>query len=135
MSFSQNWPDIGGDNCTVLGLRLMHRLAMSHIDFLQHNKMYRLHFTSTPYSNQTRVFFSIKKDAYCQHISYATLVSFVAYFGSVPFKFLCMVIFGNIFVMLFGCSESCGIQDFRYTNVTVFGKEIFFLIPHCSIFH
>ena len=30
MSFSQNLPNIGGENCTVLGLRLMHRLAMSH---------------------------------------------------------------------------------------------------------
>ena len=28
-SFSQNLPNIGGENCTVLGLRLMHRLAMS----------------------------------------------------------------------------------------------------------
>ena len=29
ISFSQNLPNIGGENCTVLGLRLMHRLAMS----------------------------------------------------------------------------------------------------------
>ena len=33
ISLSQNWPNIGGENCTVLGLRLMHRLAMSHTVF------------------------------------------------------------------------------------------------------
>ena len=27
--FSQNWPNMGGGNCTVLRLRLMHKLAMS----------------------------------------------------------------------------------------------------------
>ena len=29
-SFSQNWPNMGGENYTVLRLRLMHKLAISH---------------------------------------------------------------------------------------------------------
>ena len=32
--FSQNLPNMGGENCKVLGLRLMHKLAMSHIYLL-----------------------------------------------------------------------------------------------------
>ena len=31
ISFSQNLPNIGGENCTVLGLRLMHRLPMARM--------------------------------------------------------------------------------------------------------
>ena len=29
ISFLQNWPNIGSESCTVLRLRLMHKLAMS----------------------------------------------------------------------------------------------------------
>ena len=29
ISFSQNLPNMGGESCTVLRLRLMHKLAMS----------------------------------------------------------------------------------------------------------
>ena len=31
ISFSQNLPNMEGESCTVLRLRLMHKLAMSHI--------------------------------------------------------------------------------------------------------
>ena len=42
INFSQNLPNMGGENCTVLGLRLMNRLEMSLILLLKNvNNMHK----------------------------------------------------------------------------------------------